>query len=41
VRGTDGVDVAGHVEVELLHRDHLSVPAPRRATLRSGKGEKR
>ena len=33
VRGTDGVHVAGQVEVEVLHRDDLAVAAAGRATL--------
>src|SRR5205807_6420426 len=33
VGGPDGVDVAGEVEVQVLHRDDLRVPAARRAAL--------
>ena len=33
VRGADGVDVAGQVEVEVLHRDDLAVAAAGRAAL--------
>ena len=33
VRGADGMDVAGQVEVEVLHRDDLAVAAAGRAAL--------
>ena len=33
VGGRDGVDVAGQVQVEILHRDHLAVAAAGRAAL--------
>ena len=33
VRGADRVDVAGQVEVEVLHRDDLAVAAAGRAAL--------
>ena len=33
VRRADGVDVAGQVEVEVLHRDDLAVAAARGAAL--------
>jgi hypothetical protein len=35
VRGSDGVDVPGEVEVELVHRDHLAVSAAGRPALDS------
>ena len=33
VGGGDGVDVAGEVEIEVLHGDDLTVPATRRSAL--------
>jgi hypothetical protein len=41
VGGADGVDVAGEVEVEVLHRDDLAVAAARRAALDPEHGAER
>ena len=38
VGGPDGVEVAGEVEVDVLHRDHLGVAAASRATLHAHDG---
>ena len=38
VRSGDGVDVAGQMEVELFHRDHLRIPAAGRSALDAERG---
>ena len=41
VRRGDGVEVAGEVEVDVLHRDHLRIAAAGRATLHAERGPER